>query len=97
MKLYVLPLFILSLSCSSNNDLKESSSTGLFGTDLLNQTITPVCPQGHSDSIIPIVYGYPSEELFAQSDSGLVALGGCELDDFTHYCKIHKTSFIWPE
>jgi hypothetical protein len=53
------------------------------------------CPYGHTDSIIPIIYGYPTEEDFQKSDSGLVALGGCLLPDMpqNQFCKIHQISF----
>lgn len=54
------------------------------------------CPKGnHTDSIIPIIYGYPTEEDFRKSDSGLVALGGCELPEnpTKYWCKIHKIDF----
>jgi hypothetical protein len=53
------------------------------------------CPYGHTDSIIPVIYGYPSEEEFQKSDSGLVALGGCSLpnDPASWFCKIHQITF----
>ncbi len=36
-------------------------------------------PKGnHAHRIIPIIYGFPTDEDFRKSDSGLVALGGCE-------------------
>jgi len=45
------------------------------------------CPRCHSDEVIPIVYGEPSEEMFEESVAGRVALGGCgvfpESPDFT--------------
>lgn len=90
---HLLPIIIpIMLACSSDQEGTSSNQA-----DLINQFIAdqkePVCPHGHKDSIIPIVYGYPSEELFAKSDSGLVALGGCELSDENWYCKIHQTSF----
>ncbi len=38
----------------------------------------PVCPVcNRSDMVIPIVYGFPGEELFEESEKGLVMLGGC--------------------
>jgi hypothetical protein len=54
------------------------------------------CPKGnHSDSIIPIVYGYPTEQDFKDSKSGLIVLGGCELpkNPTKYWCKIHKIDF----
>jgi len=38
---------------------------------------TPACPQcGSDENVIPIVYGYPSEELCEAADRGDVELGG---------------------
>lgn len=37
-----------------------------------------ICPKCKSKNIIPIVYGYPSSELFELSEQGKVKLGGCE-------------------
>ena len=55
---------------------------------------TGVCPDGrHTDQVIPIIYGEPSQELFEQADSGLVYLGGCELADEQWYCKKHEKAF----
>jgi hypothetical protein len=53
------------------------------------------CPKGHSDEVVPIIYGYPSEEDFKNSDSGKVVLGGCELPENPkkYWCKKHKTEF----
>lgn len=37
----------------------------------------PACPQcGSDENVLPIVYGYPSEELFEAAERGEVALGG---------------------
>ncbi|UCH79180.1 MAG: hypothetical protein JSU81_04330 [Candidatus Coatesbacteria bacterium] len=37
----------------------------------------PACPKcGSDENVIPIVYGYPSEELFEAAERGEVALGG---------------------
>jgi len=56
---------------------------------------TGVCPKNHTDSIIPIIYGFPTQESFQKSDSGLVYLGGCDLVENapTWYCKIHDLTF----
>jgi len=43
---------------------------------------TPSCPQcGSAADVIPIIYGYPSEELMKAADRGEVALGGCIVGD----------------
>jgi predicted Zn-ribbon and HTH transcriptional regulator len=35
------------------------------------------CPQCHSEDLVRIVYGMPSEEMVEESVAGRVALGGC--------------------
>ena len=35
------------------------------------------CPRCHSEDVVPIVYGEPTEELAEKSMAGRVALGGC--------------------
>jgi hypothetical protein len=42
--------------------------------------IAPVCPQCGSATVVPIVYGYPDDELMAAARAGRVALGGCVID-----------------
>ena len=37
----------------------------------------PKCPKCDSDKVAPIVFGYPSNELFEWADRGEVSLGGC--------------------
>lgn len=93
MKQIVLLLIPICIACvSESKDHVEDPKVELFN-EIINGQKDPKCPKNHTDSIIPIVYGYPSEELFAKSDSGLVALGGCGLSDENWYCKIHKISF----
>lgn len=41
-----------------------------------------VCPKGHSDKIIPIVYGLPTKKTMKKAENGKVKLGGC-----TPYCE----------
>jgi transposase-like protein len=51
---------------------------------------TPTCPRCHSsEQVVPIIYGYPSEELFEAADRGEVKLGGCVVtgDDPQWFCK----------
>lgn len=83
---------MIIVSCSTNKEDKNNSQHPLI--ELIQNNQDPVCPEGnHKDSILPIEYGYPSEEMWAQADSGLIVLGGCELEDYTHYCTIHDLSF----
>lgn len=52
-------------------------------------TAHPACPHcGGADSV-PIVYGYPSSDMFAADERGQVELGGCILwgDDPQWYCR----------
>ncbi len=56
----------------------------------------PICPVcNRSDMVIPIVYGFPGEELFEESEKGLVMLGGCCVDDRNPewYCKRDEKEF----
>jgi hypothetical protein len=52
----------------------------------------PSCVGGHTDHIIPIVYGLPSEEMMKKAELGLIHLGGCVISDSDpkFYCTIHK-------
>lgn len=52
-----------------------------------------VCPKGHIDSLIPIAYGLPGEELIRRSEIGEVRLGGCMMGQSKWYCKKHKIEF----
>jgi len=52
----------------------------------------PSCPYGHSNNIIPIVYGMPGPKLMEEARKGHVYLGGCIISDCDphYYCKFHK-------
>lgn len=87
---YFLFFAFLICGCQSNGETITEKNDVEYNDDSIR------CPQGkHTDSIVEIIYGMPSEELFRQADSGLVALGGCELpkDPFNYYCKKHGVSF----
>jgi hypothetical protein len=45
--------------------------------------------------VIPIVYGFPSHELFEEAEKGLVKLGGCcvKQDSPEWYCKRDNVEF----
>ncbi len=53
------------------------------------------CPKGHSNDLIPIVYGLPGKKLVKQSENGKVKLGGCIVTDCDPkwYCKNHQIEF----
>lgn len=81
--------FILLLSaCTTSSENKKEES-------VKKQRAENECPKGHTDEIVPILYGFPSEESFLKADSGLVVLGGCELPENpkNYYCKKHKIEF----
>jgi hypothetical protein len=83
-------LSILVSSCSVSADVKD------YRKKEEEPRAENECLKGnHTDSIIPIIYGFPTEEDFRKSDSGLVALGGCELPvkPSKYWCKIHKVDF----
>ncbi|MBK6525023.1 MAG: hypothetical protein IPO32_11300 [Crocinitomicaceae bacterium] len=92
--LLFVPIFIVLLQGCNGNSVDSAQNIDILEKDDLDSGLVK-CPYGHSDSIIPIIYGYPSEEDFQNSDSGLVALGGCSLPDrpATWFCKIHQISF----
>jgi hypothetical protein len=52
----------------------------------------PECVGGHTNHIIPIIYGLPSKKILDKSKKGLVHLGGCIISDCDphYYCTIHK-------
>jgi hypothetical protein len=52
----------------------------------------PRCPHGHTDNIIPIVYGLPGKHLIEKAKKGKIHLGGCIISDCDprFYCSIHK-------
>lgn len=52
----------------------------------------PVCIDGHTDHIIPIIYGLPSKGTLKKSKKGIVHLGGCEITNCNpyFYCTIHQ-------
>lgn len=92
--LFFIPIGITFLqSCSGNSPHSADHNDTLEHNQLDSGLVK--CPYGHTDSIIPVIYGYPNEEDFKKSDSGLVALGGCSLPDnpAPWYCKIHEISF----
>jgi len=54
-----------------------------------------ICPIGHTDEIIPILYGLPSEKAIKKADKGKIYLGGCIITECSPswYCKKHKLTF----
>jgi hypothetical protein len=52
----------------------------------------PICPAGHMDHLIPMVYGLPSKHTMQRASQGKVHLAGCEVTgcDPRYYCPIHQ-------
>lgn len=40
----------------------------------------PACPECQGDRTVPIIYGFPSQEIFEAAERGEVAIGGCVLE-----------------
>jgi len=53
----------------------------------------PTCIGGHTDHIVPIIYGMPTEEMMRKAELGLVHVGGCVMSDSDpkFYCTSHET------
>jgi hypothetical protein len=56
------------------------------------------CPRCGNTATVPIIYGYPTEELVAESDRGEVELGGCAImgDDPRWHCPKCELDFSPP-
>jgi Carboxypeptidase regulatory-like domain len=54
-----------------------------------------ICPKGHRDNLIPIIYGLPSGDLIKMSEDGIVKLGGCLVSESNRkwHCKKHHIDF----
>jgi hypothetical protein len=54
-----------------------------------------ICPKGHTDGLIPIIYGLPGKKLMKKAHKGQIRLGGCIVTDCDPkwYCKTHEIEF----
>lgn len=54
---------------------------------------TPICPENHTDNIIPIVYGLVARTNGSKNKE--IHLGGCIVSDCDpkYYCKAHQKTF----
>ena len=43
--------------------------------------VIPVCPDCAARAVVPIVYGYPGEQLRRDAAAGRVVLGGCRVHE----------------
>lgn len=41
---------------------------------------SPICPECNSQDLIPLAYGYPTDETFKAADRGEVVLGAASLE-----------------
>ena len=57
----------------------------------------PVCPRCSSDSVAPIVYGYPTAATMASAEAGEVELGGCIIggDEPDWHCR--SCDYSWKD
>jgi len=53
------------------------------------------CERCHSREVVPICYGLPTEEAFAEAEKGEFVLGGCMVRDALWHCK--SCGYRWPE
>ena len=49
-----------------------------------------LCPKCHSEGVIKIIYGLPSDELIKESRQGKFALGGCCVDESNPNWECHN-------
>ena len=56
------------------------------------------CPKCGSLEVVPILYGYPTEETMHEAEKGLIALGGCCVfeDDPEKHCNACGEDFSRP-
>ena len=52
-----------------------------------------VCPKGHNDNIIPIIYGLPTKKLIKKAENKKVILGGCARSCEKWHCVEHNLDF----
>lgn len=55
----------------------------------------PRCIRGHTDNIIPMVYGLPSKRMLKKAKKGKIHLSGCNVSgcDPKFHCVIHNIEF----
>jgi hypothetical protein len=53
------------------------------------------CPSCKSGQVIPIVCGLPAAEAIKEAEEGLIALGGCLVDDENPNWKCRACEYEW--
>lgn len=92
------PVCSLEPGMAKEPDLESRSRTPVDEEEA-NPIARPPCPHcGRADAVIPIVYGYPSDEMFRADASGKIVLGGCIVaPDSPHWrCSNCGTEFRGP-
>lgn len=94
---WVVTVMLLLAACSATSDEENVVSDDSIRVQESPQLTGPACPEGnHQDSLIPCIWGMPTEESFQRADSGLVWLGGCEIPSDKMpkwHCKKHLIQF----
>ena len=57
---------------------------------------TPPCLKC-GQKTIPIMYGYPSPEMFEAAEAGKIALGGCVIGDDDPDWKCAECDHVWED
>ena len=78
-----------------NYEIKENSQTENFIYPDPCKSSKRICPHGHNDNIIPILYGYPTIRNMKKAKKGKIKLGGCVVTDCDPkwHCKKHNIDF----
>jgi hypothetical protein len=88
-------ILLIGFSCFLTfASLAQSKKPGI-ASDTIAQS-TKVCPHcHHSDNVIPIRYGKPTQETIKKAEKGEVKLGGCMVSATSpkFYCNKDKTAF----
>jgi hypothetical protein len=54
-----------------------------------------ICPSCQSGAVISIIYGLPGPEAIKEAEEGLIALGGCLVDDENPNWKCKACEHEW--
>jgi len=78
-----------------NYEIKENSQTENFIYPDPCKSSKRICPHGHKDSVIPILYGYPTVRNMKKAKKGKIKLVGCVVTDCDPkwHCKKHDIDF----
>jgi len=95
--IYDLKFSIISFRDKIIKDFAIKEELGTYNFVFPDPCITSkkVCPQGHSDYIISIIYGYPTNRNLKKAKKGKIKLGGCVVTDCDPkwHCTKHNIDF----